>query len=176
MFARIEDGIVAELFTPPDGVPLADCFTPDIAAQFVAVPGGVSPEQGWLYNGTTFAAPPPPPGPTAGEIALAAYAAFIAGGLTIISTGTPAISGTYSIDATVLGDITDEAQFISTFAEFTTGSTTNLPWPMPNGTTVIFPTTAAFLAFTKAAGQAAAAAKMAVATASAMPSATVTIP
>jgi hypothetical protein len=117
-----------------------------------------------------------PPTTPAAPTPAQAYAAFIAGGLTVTSTGTPAISGTYAIDAGSQSDIAVEAQFISTFAAFTTGATTDLPWPMPNGVTVVFPTTATFLSFAKAAGMAVAAARLALAQSAAMPSASVTIP
>jgi hypothetical protein len=56
-FARIADGIVAELFTPPTGVALAQCFVASLVSSFVAVPAGVTPQQGWTFDGTTFAAP-----------------------------------------------------------------------------------------------------------------------
>jgi hypothetical protein len=117
-----------------------------------------------------------PPAPTAAQIAMTAYAAFVAGGLSVTSTGTPALSGLYAIDSQSQVDIAAEAQFVSTFAEFTTGTTTNLPWPMPSGGVVLFPATAAFLSFAKAAAQAVAAAKLALFQLAAMPAATATIP
>ena len=60
MYARIRQGEVAELFTPPAGVDLADCFHPDIAAAFVPVPAGEHPEPGWHYAAGVFSAPPAP--------------------------------------------------------------------------------------------------------------------
>src|SRR6478735_1818343 len=56
-FARILDGRVAELFTPPDGSDIADCFHPDVAAQFIPVPDEKPVVDGWTYDGQTFAAP-----------------------------------------------------------------------------------------------------------------------
>ena len=116
------------------------------------------------------------PAPTAAQLAAQAYAAFVAGGLTVTSTATPALSGVYAIDQQSQSDIATEAQFISTFAEFTTGATTNLPWPMPDGSIVVFPTPAQFLSIAKVAGQAVAAAKLAAAQSLPMPAATATIP
>jgi hypothetical protein len=53
-WARIQGGIVAELFTPPPETSIGDCFVAEIATQFVAVPNGLPVEQGWTYDGTTF--------------------------------------------------------------------------------------------------------------------------
>lgn len=176
MYALIQNGAVAELFTPPAGFTLAACFHPDVAAQFIAVPQDVTPAQGWTYNGGAFAAPPPPPPPSAVQLASSAYAALIAGGLTVTSTGTPALNGVYSITADSQTAISTEAAFVSVFSEFTTRGTTNLPWQFLDGAFVQFPTPAGFLAFAKAAGQFIAAAKLAAAQGAAMPPASVTIP
>jgi hypothetical protein len=104
------------------------------------------------------------------------YGAFIAGGLTVTSTATPALNGVYPIDAQTQVDISTEAAFISTFGEFTSGGTSNLPWTLANGALVTFPTTAEFLSFAKAAGQTVAAAKLAAAQGSPMPSSSIAIP
>jgi hypothetical protein len=55
-YARIVDNKVYELFTEPEGVNITDCFHPDLVKQFVACSDEVEPN--WLYNGTTFSAPP----------------------------------------------------------------------------------------------------------------------
>lgn len=56
LYARVEDQIVHDLFTPPDGMLLADCFVPSVAAQFVEVPVDATPmpEIGWAYDGKNF--------------------------------------------------------------------------------------------------------------------------
>jgi hypothetical protein len=149
-------------------------WSPPANTEVVVIPEGATS----IGNGATYAngafspavvdAPTPTP---ASE-----YAALIMGGLAITSTGTSALNGVYPIDEQSQSDIATEAQFISTFAEFTTGGTTNLPWAQASGTFIQFPTTAAFLSFAKAAGQLVAAAKLAAAQSNAMPSSSVTIP
>lgn len=95
-YARVVAGQVFELFTPPDGASLTDCFHAEVAAQFVAVPAGdPTPQQGWTYDGTTFAAPVVPPPSVAQQAA-----AMLAAGIQIASTGTPALNGTYACDPT----------------------------------------------------------------------------
>lgn len=55
-YARIENGIVAELVDVPEGVDISDLYHPDL--QFVDVSGvAPQPEDGWTYAGGVFAAP-----------------------------------------------------------------------------------------------------------------------
>lgn len=62
MYARIQHGVVADMRSEsPVG-----CFTDDFVAQFVTVPDDV--RNGWLFDGTDFAAPPEPPAPTQEEL------------------------------------------------------------------------------------------------------------
>ena len=126
-----------------------------------------------LKNGSIVAVPPTPP--TLAQQAAAALGA----GLTITSTGTPAINGTYAIASGIpfgREDIGTEAQFVSTFSEFTNGAQT-LEWPLLNGTFVTFPSTASFMNFAKAAAQYYAAVKAVVAAGQgSFPSNQVTIP
>ncbi len=106
--------------------------------------------------------------------------ALIAAGLTITSTSTPEINGTYTVASGVSfgrEDIGTETQFISTFGEFTNG-TTELEWPLIDGKTFVkFPDTTDFMNFAKAAAQFYAACKavMAVGTGT-LPSDSVVIP
>lgn len=71
-YARIINNLVIETFIPPAGVPIEECFTPEIVAQFESVPEEV--EQNWIKQGDgTFVAPPPPvvePEAPAGETVL----------------------------------------------------------------------------------------------------------
>jgi hypothetical protein len=92
-YARITDTVVVELFTPPDGVPISDCFAPEIAAQFAPVPADEPVELGWTYDGTTFAPPVPVP-PSADQEVIVRRAT----GIATTSTGTPAASATYPLD------------------------------------------------------------------------------
>ena len=119
---------------------------------------------------------PPVVPPTLAQQAASALAA----GLTITSTSTPALNGTYAVASGVpfgREDIGTEAQFISTFSEFTNGTQT-LEWPLIDGKTfVTFPNTATFMNFAKAAAQYYAAVKAVAATGQgSFPSNQVTIP
>jgi hypothetical protein len=145
------------------------------AAQYAALVVGST----WVDGS---AVPPPAPAPTAAQLAMAAYAALIAGGLTVTSAGTPALNGVYAIDPQSQADIATEAQFIGTYSEFTNGQTTDLVWPLKDATTLVtFPTAAEFLAFAKQAAQVVSAAKLAVSQiaagqAASLPTATASIP
>ncbi|EMZ5361555.1 tail fiber assembly protein [Escherichia coli] len=55
-YARIENGIVAELVDVPDGVDISDLYHPDL--RFVDVSGAdPQPDDGWTYADGVFAAP-----------------------------------------------------------------------------------------------------------------------
>lgn len=59
-YARIVDGIVAEIVknSPSDG-PINQRFHPAFVAAMIEVVGGAPVLPGWLWDGTSFAAPPP---------------------------------------------------------------------------------------------------------------------
>lgn len=85
IYAHISNGVVAELFTPPAGFTLAQCFTPAVAANFVDVTNNTPAVQAGdivtQTNGvTTFAAPPAPIGPSIESQAQAALTAMDAPG------------------------------------------------------------------------------------------------
>lgn len=62
MYARIQNGVVCDARAEsPIG-----CYVDEFAAQFVSIPDGVG--NGWLFDGTDFAAPPEPPAPTQEEL------------------------------------------------------------------------------------------------------------
>lgn len=54
-YARILDNKVREVFIPPAGIDISECFTPELVAQFIECPSDV--EQNWDYNGEEFNPP-----------------------------------------------------------------------------------------------------------------------
>lgn len=61
-YARIINNLVIEIFTPPANVPIEECFTPEIVAQFEPVPQEV--EQNWVKEPDgSFSAPITEPQP-----------------------------------------------------------------------------------------------------------------
>jgi hypothetical protein len=128
MYARIQNGVVVEMFTPPSVATLAECFHADVAAQFVEVPSGVAPAQGWTYDGKTFAPPPPPPSPTLAQQA----AALLAGGLAVTSTATPALNATYPTTQAVQQQVIAEITSILLNGAFADGAST-IEWPDVTG-------------------------------------------
>lgn len=154
-----------------------ETYEPGTGNTLVAIPSGQNVSAGYSYASGVFTPPAvsAPPAPTLAQQAAAAINA----GLAITSTGTPALDGTYTVASGVpfgREDIGTEAQFVSTFSEFTNGAQT-LEWPMADGTFVAFPSTAAFLNFAKAAAQFYAAAKaVAALNSGTLPSASATIP
>lgn len=174
-YARVVDGIVVEPAVNLPGTDLPSKYFPaSLPGTWEACANG-DPQSGWTFTApSTFTAPTV--AIPAELVSQAAYQAFIGGGLTVTSTGTSALNGVYAIDPASQANIATEAQFISTFAEFTNGETTNLSYPLMNGTLVAFPTTTEFMAFAKMVAQTVASAKLAMAQNAAMPSANVTIP
>lgn len=81
------------------------------------------------------------------------YANRMAAGIIITSLNTPQISGTYSIDQNSISLIGWEAQFISSFNEFTNMTTDAMPWNDIKGETRMFTSMSTFMAFAKVAGQ-----------------------
>lgn len=61
-YARVFDSIVQEVFTPPPGLTIEQCFTPEVAALFETCPEEV--QQNWIKEPDgSFVAPPLPPAP-----------------------------------------------------------------------------------------------------------------
>lgn len=57
--ARVISNTVQELFIPPDGFTINDCFHPSVVALFEVVPDNV--QQGWIkHEDGSFTAPVPP--------------------------------------------------------------------------------------------------------------------
>ena len=126
-----------------------------------------------VIGGVVTWAEPPAVVLTPAQQAANAYAAFISAGLTVTSTGTPALDGVYSIDPTAQANISAEAQFITSFGEFTSGNT--LQWQRADGSFTTFPDKTTFMDFAKIAAQTVSAAKLATGTTNALPSGSVTI-
>ncbi|MDE1906632.1 MAG: hypothetical protein KGH75_09310, partial [Rhodospirillales bacterium] len=87
----------------------------------------------------------PPPTPTLAQQA----AAMIAAGLGITSTGTPALNGTYSVDATAQHNIQAVQIYIQANGKFP-GSSGTYAWLDKAGAPHAFPTVAEFTAFATA--------------------------
>ena len=119
-YARIYEGAVAELFAPPAGVPIGECFTPALAASFVEVPTGVAPAQGWTYTGGTFAAPAPPPAPTLAQQAWA----LVNGGLALTITGSLTLDATFPCDPPTQLKLSAVQQVLSVTGKFPGGGAT----------------------------------------------------
>lgn len=142
-YARPSGGFVMELFSPPGGTTLAECFAAAVAAQFVDVTAvSPSPEPGWTATETlgvwSFAAPVTPTLTSAQNAAAAVEA-----GLTISSTGTPAIDGTFAIDPAMQGKIAAVEVYILKNSTFP-GAASTYPWPTIAGAFVTFPSTTVF--------------------------------
>ena len=167
-FARIQSGAVAELFTPPAGVSIAECFHRavtwvDMTAQPAVVPG-------WSYAGGGFTPPAAPAVPTLAQLAWVAMAM----GLTLTSTGTPALSGVYAVDTTaqVINAEVTSILLNGTFAD----GTGSVSWPDTSGALHTF-TVAQFKVFATAIGSYVAALfKVINGISTTLPSSSVTIP
>jgi len=84
--------------------------------------------------------------PTPAQLAQTAYNAAVVAGVIIVSTGTPALNGTYPLDQTSIGRITSEQVFITNTSKFTNGQTTR-GWLDSSGAPHMFPSIAEFTAF-----------------------------
>ena len=100
----------------------------------------------WVAQGNT-ATPYTAPAPTPAQQAAAAIAA----GVTINSTGTPAINGLYACDPITISDISAEMLSVLANGVFTNGGA-SLTWPLANGTHVTFPSVPVFKAWATAIG------------------------
>lgn len=118
-FALIVNGVVFQVF----GLDPTSFFHNDM--NWVPIPEGLPVAQGWTYSAGVFTAPVPPPGPT-----LAQQAAIMLGnGLTITSTATPALNGTYGTDNNSTGDL----------SALETGLNAGQGFPPNNATTFAYP-------------------------------------
>src|ERR1700688_568043 len=86
------------------------------------------------------------------QAAAAAAAAAFSAGIQITSSATPALNGTYAIDAVHQQLIAAEQLYILTKGTFTNGGTTK-PWLDASNVAHTFPSTAEFTAFAEAVAQ-----------------------
>lgn len=67
-FARIENKMAIEVFTPKSGFDIADCFTQEVAALFMACPDDVTAGSTVDNNGVWAIAPEPGPVPSLAHV------------------------------------------------------------------------------------------------------------
>lgn len=123
LYAIIQNGTVVALTSPADGTSIAQApgLTPAQIAAAVAVPSGSIPGIGWTESAGAFTPPGgPPPPPTLAQQA----ATSLAAGITITSTSTPALDGTYAATVTAQQQITAEITSILLNDTFADGTTT----------------------------------------------------
>jgi hypothetical protein len=122
VYANVTNGRVAELFTPPHGLTIEQCFHPGMT--WVDITGRIpQPQVGWnatMSGGIwTMAAPIIAP-PT-----LAQQAQQILGtAVQVISTSQPSLNGTYPIDNESRVDVMAEMISLGANGTFTNGLTT----------------------------------------------------
>jgi len=79
------------------------------------------------------------------------YLELIQNGVIVISDKVSSLNGTYCIDSQSQLQLNQEAQYVSMYGEFSTGSF--LEWPDKDGNPHIFKTTASFMKFSKGVAQ-----------------------
>lgn len=118
-YARIQDGVVAELYTPLQGVSIATCFAPGLVWIDVTSQPDVAP--GWTYDGSTFAAPVTPP-----LTPQQTLAAKIALGITLTCTSDSSLNAVYALDPVSTGQIFQIGLYAAQFGTFPSGDSTQL--------------------------------------------------
>jgi hypothetical protein len=145
-------GMVAEpAISLPAAVPISSIF--GTTATFVDVTAlATAPSVGETVTvvGTTITVTPATPAAQSpAQIIAAGAAAAILAGCAVTSTGNPALTGTYAIDASSTALINGVATYIAINGKFPAGQS-SLPWPDASGALHIFATTAEFQAFASA--------------------------
>lgn len=107
---------------------------------------------GWSFDGASFkapvATPPAPPAPIpAPSAAFLAGQAVLNNGISITSTSTPSINGTYSLSQDSQNMIVGTAEDITLSGGTFPGGASSLPWTDINGTAHVFPSVALFKEF-----------------------------
>ena len=60
-FARVVGGVVSEVFSPPSGVAITDCFSPALPGSWVDCTAVAGVAANWTYTDGIFSAPTAPP-------------------------------------------------------------------------------------------------------------------
>jgi len=114
----IDDGAQ---YMAPDGTVFPQDFPKDEIAGLVRVPD---------------TSPPAPPPPNETEVRASACAMARSSGCSIISAGTPSISGTYAVDDVSVSNMLSEVMSITADGTFIGGGTTEV-WPVAGGAVVL---------------------------------------
>jgi hypothetical protein len=138
-YARVVGGVAVEVFIPPAGFTLAQCFPPATAALFILAPDGTV--AGATLTGGVWSSG----GPTLAQ----QLAAALAAGCQIVSTGTPALNGTYAADAETLLNLVGVETSLTAGQGFPPGGATTIAWFDASGAPHTF-TAAAFTNFADA--------------------------
>lgn len=134
-WALIINGVVHQV----DTISPVGRFPPDMV--WAACPSTVLP--GYTYDGTNFAAPAAAPAPT---LAQQAAALLDSGGLTISSTSTPALDGTYSVAAIAVQRLLGVSHYATINGKFPGGAAT-YTWYDASGGEHVFTDIALFQEF-----------------------------
>lgn len=124
-YAYVFDGVVIEIIdsrTDQSGadIPITECYTAEFVADLIDITStSPQPACGWTYSESTFAAPVIAAVSAMGEATEALLA-----GLSITSTGTPALNGRYAVDQLSQMDIIAIETSINAGKGFPGGATT----------------------------------------------------
>ncbi|KAA1013042.1 hypothetical protein FVF58_09635 [Paraburkholderia panacisoli] len=133
-------GMYDDAVRPSPSVPNGQAALAVTPAQWVQI----GPEWG-VVNGTLTTLPVVVSTPSLAQQAQGALSA----GLTITSTGTPALDGVYSVNSTAQQNITATQLYVTVNGKFP-GSSGTMSWSQANGSVVTFPSVAEFQAFASA--------------------------
>jgi hypothetical protein len=122
VYAQVANGIVVEIFSPPPGLTIEQCF--HAALTWVDITGRFpQPQVGWtatFSSGIWTMAPPVPVTLTVQQQAQA----ILGTSVQVVSASRPALSGTYPIDSDSRIDVVAEMLSIGANQTFTNGTTT----------------------------------------------------
>ena len=140
----------AQVPTIPGAVEAVETMIPNDGTQLEWHACGDMVVAGWNFDGKSFT-PPATVAPTLTpqQIVQNDYYAAVSAGVTIDSTSTPAINGTYSLTDSAILKMTSEQVYIATKGTFTNGGTSRA-WLDNSGTPHVFTSTALFTEFAEA--------------------------